>query len=158
MRVSDTDSVLTALHPEESAVVLALLASEHSELAEEVAELARVLLDEVDYLEAAEQVEDLIRGIDQDVLYDGSGRTARGYVDPADVTWENLSEQIEPFLDDIRRRASIGLEDAALEFCKGVVVGLYRVEYGPFCDARDHVPDWTPETACEAVRVKVVVG
>ena len=154
MRFSPSDTVLAALQPEESTVVLALLAAEYPRLAEEAAELAQALLGQVDYLEVAAQVEDLIRGVDQLVLYEGSGPTPSGwYVHPAEVSWGNLDEKIGPFLDDIRRRASAGLEEAALEFCKGVVLGLYRVEHGQSCDAREHVPDWTPETACVAVRI-----
>jgi hypothetical protein len=87
-----------------------------------------VLLKEADCLEVAQQVEALIRNVDQGILYAGSGRTAWGYLDPADVRWENLDAQIEPFSDDIRPRAAIGLENAAPEHCKGVVRGLYRVE------------------------------
>lgn len=154
MHLSGSDKALAALQPEESAMLLALLASEYSGLAEEAAELALALLDEVDYLEVADQVENLVRGVDQFVLYEGSGRTPSGwYVHPADVSWRNLDELIAPFLDDIRRRASAGLDGAALEFCKGVVLGLYRAEHGEPCDAREHVPDWTPETACEAVHI-----
>jgi len=153
-RFSASESVLAALHPEESAVVLALLASACSELAEEAAELAVALLDEVDCQEVADQVESLVRSVDQFDLYEGAGRTASGwYVHPAEAAWRNLDELAGPLVGDIERRAAAGLEEAALEFCKGVVLGLYRVEHGPPCDARDHVPDWPTETACEAVRI-----
>lgn len=113
MRFSAADRALSALRPEESALVLALLASEHAEIAEKAAEAARVFLDDVDCLDVAEQVEAVVRGVDQDVLYRGSGRTAWGYVDPAEVRWGNLDEQIGPFLDDLRRRGAAGLRDAA---------------------------------------------
>ena len=154
MRSSASEKALASLRPEESTIVLALLAAGDSGFAEAAAGLALALLGDVDSQEVADQVEDLVREVDQFALYEGAGRTpSGGYVDPADVSWGNLDEQVAAFLDDIGRRASAGLEGAALEFCKGVVLGLYRVEYGPPCDPRDHVPDWPTETACEAVRI-----
>jgi hypothetical protein len=36
------------------------------------------------------------------------------YVHAADVSWHNLDEQIGPFPDDIRSRASVGLEVAGM--------------------------------------------
>ena len=154
MRFSASERVLASLLPEESTMVLALLAADSPRAAEEAAELAVTFLDEVDCQEVADQVEKLVRDVDQFGLYEGSGRTASGwYVHPAEAAWRNLDELAGPLVDDIERRAGAGLEDAALGSCKGVVLGLYRVEYGPPCDARDHVPDWPTETACEAVRI-----
>ncbi|MFH1568665.1 MAG: hypothetical protein ABIL09_11770 [Gemmatimonadota bacterium] len=153
MRRTRTDRILAALRPEESAQVLARLVHEHTELRGEVEQIARALLGGVDHLEVAGRLEGLICGMDLDELYAGAGRSIGGYVEPTEAVWRNLEEQVEPFLDDIRRRAALGLEDAAREYCKGVVLGLYRLEYGPDWDGHGDAPDWAAEMAGEAVRI-----
>ena len=41
---------------------------------------------------------------------------------------ELFNRALSPFLQDIRRYSSLGLHDVALETCRGVLLGLFRVE------------------------------
>jgi hypothetical protein len=50
----------------------------------------------------------------------------RGYVHETDAAWELVEEAFEPFLHDMRRRAMLGLLDAASVVAIGMVAGLYR--------------------------------
>ena len=58
---------------------------------------------------------------------------------------------MQPFLEEIRRHTALGLNDEALEFTKGVVLGLYRVDVEDRCEAVEHEPDFAAEYAGEAV-------
>jgi hypothetical protein len=49
-------------------------------------------------------------------------------VHEADAAWEIVEEAVEPFLADMRRRASLGLAGSAAVVATGVVAGLYRVD------------------------------
>lgn len=40
---------------------------------------------------------------------------------------EILEETLEPFVEDMKRLLDLGLEAEALEICKGVVLGCYRL-------------------------------
>ena len=92
-----------------------------------------------------------------------SGRIrGRGYVHETEAAWEILSEAVEPFLADLRRRASLGL-DAAVAVAAGIVAGLYRcrepedgtvVAYaGP-----DSLSELADEVMDEASKVGVVLS
>ena len=79
-----------------------------------------------------------------------SGRAGRhewGYVEPTDAAWEILEEALEPFIQDMRRQIELGLEAEALEICKGVVLGLYRIEHGESSPVAEWVPDFPAEVA-----------
>jgi hypothetical protein len=49
----------------------------------------------------------------------------RGYVHPNEAAWELLEEAIQPFIDDVNRRAELDLQPAAVGVAVGLVAGLY---------------------------------
>jgi hypothetical protein len=76
-----------------------------------------------------------------------AGQREWGYVDPGDAATEILEEAIDPFLDDLSRRLELGFEAEALDICKGVVLGLYRLHKGEACTLVDWAPDFPSEGA-----------
>ena len=61
-----------------------------------------------------------------DALATRSGRIrGRGYVHETEAAWEIVNDAVEPFVADLRRLASLGLEDA-INVAAGIVTGLYR--------------------------------
>ena len=74
-----------------------------------------------------------------------------GYVEPTEAAWEILEEAVEPFVADIERRIALGLEDAALQLCQGMVLGLYCVERGKGGELAQWAPDFAAEAAGGAI-------
>jgi hypothetical protein len=71
----------------------------------------------------------MLRVIPLEALGARAGRVrGRGYVHEADAAWEIVEEAVEPFLADMRRRASLGLAGPAAAVATGVVAGLYMVD------------------------------
>lgn len=75
----------------------------------------------------ADDVEHDLRSLDLDDLGDRAGQHRGGYTSPTEAAWELLQEAVDPFLADMKRQMELGLEREALEVCKGVVLGLYRI-------------------------------
>jgi hypothetical protein len=48
-----------------------------------------------------------------------------GYVEPHEAAHDLLAEAVQPYLDDLDRRALIGARDAATEIELGLLLGLY---------------------------------
>lgn len=144
-------SVLDRLKPEEAATVLRRLLAAHPDLSREAERISRSLLHEVTFEAVADEVEDAVRALDLEDLHGRAGRHEWGYVEPTEAAWEILEEAVEPFLDDMRRQIGLGLEAEALEICKGVVLGLYRVEHGKGCQLVEWAPDFPAEAAGGAV-------
>lgn len=118
---------LEALTGDERADVLTRLVANHPDLADEVEQSALELLATATIDGIADDVASALHSIPLEDLASRCGRVrGRGYVHETEAAWELLGEAAEPFLDDIRRRANLGLVDAATVVTTGIVAGLYR--------------------------------
>src|SRR4030095_10937146 len=82
-------------------------------------EIARALIGEVSFETIAD---DLAWELESRVIEDLEIRSARrgfGGGTFADAAWALLQEALDPLLDDMRRRLDLGLEDEALDTCRG---------------------------------------
>jgi hypothetical protein len=74
-------------------------------------------------------------------------RPGVGYVDPSEAADEILDEALQPFLDDLRRRARLGLQPAAADLAVGILLGLYRCRDGGSESLLEYCPDYAIERA-----------
>lgn len=122
---SAAPSALVQLDAERRSDVLGQLLARHPELREEAEAAARRLLGETDIDVVARTVEDAFLNQPFTVVADRAGRQpGRGYVHEADAAWELLEENLEPFLEEIRRRERAGLRAEAVQYADGILEGL----------------------------------
>jgi hypothetical protein len=148
-----THPVLAHLKPEEGAAVLGRLLEAHPDLADEADEIARSLLRQQNYQDVATEIEDEIRALDYEDLNARAGSHERGYVEPSEAAWEILEETAEPYLDDMKRHLELGMEAEALEICKGLVLGCYRLSEREGGDVLGWAPDFPAEAAGNALEI-----
>jgi hypothetical protein len=144
---------LERLKPEEAAAVLRHLLEVHPDLSSDAEEMARSLLLGVKYEEIAAEIEDEIRALDYEALNARAGRHEWGYVEPSEAAIEILKETVEPFREDMKRHLELGLESEALEICKGLVLGCYRLSERAGGDVLGWAPDFPGEAAGYALEV-----
>jgi len=144
-------SVLDRLRPEEAQTVLQRLLDAHRELRPEAQQIAKSLLSEVEFEWVADEVEDAVRDVSLDEFGSRAGKHSWGYKEPGEAAWELLEERVSPFIDDLKRQFELGLDAQALEMCKGIVLGLYRVRNEQGGDVLQWAPDFPAETAAQAV-------
>src|SRR5262249_44796921 len=85
-----------------------------------------------DRVAVADDVESALQGRDIEELNTRAGhRPGRGYVHPAEAADEILDEALQPFLDDVHRRAGLGMRSAAAEVAAGILLGLYNCRHAP---------------------------
>ena len=144
---------LERLKPEEAAGVLRHLLEVHPDLATEAEEMARSLLHQVDYEDVAAEIEDEIRALDYEVLNGRAGSHEWGYVEPSEAAEEILEETVQPYREDMKRHLELGLEAEALEICKGLVLGCYRLSERAGGDVLGWAPDFPGEAAGNALEV-----
>lgn len=140
-------SPLDGLKPEEANDLLRRLLAAHPDLVDEAERTARSLLGAVTFEGIADEVEAAVRALHIADLNRRAGRHQWGYVEPTEAAWDILEEALEPFIKDMKRRIKLGLEAEALEICKGVLLGLYRLEHGKSSEVVEWVPDFPAETA-----------
>jgi len=146
-------SLLESLNPDEAAIVLRRLVAAHPELETEGEAMTKTLLREDSFEQIAEDVYDSVQVLGYDELNGRAGRHEWGYVEPGDAASEILSETIAPFLDDLKRRVDLGLEVEALEICKGLVLGFYRLDHEGGGELLQWAPEFTVETAAYALEI-----
>ncbi len=78
-------------------------------------------------------------------------RPGRGYVHPAEAADEILDEALQPFLDDLQRRARLGMRSAAAELAAGILLGLYNCRHGNSETLLEYSPDYAAERASGVV-------
>lgn len=67
-----------------------------------------------------------------------------------EAAWEILQRQIDPWIEDLRRRAVVGLPDAVARLAVGIVDGLHRLE--PLTTDEGRLLSWVPDFPREAAQ------
>jgi hypothetical protein len=141
-------SALTSLTLTEKGELLDQFLTTQPELREQVEELARLRLIVEDRDTIASDVESALNSHDIDELNSHAGYDpGRGYVDPGEAADEILDGELQPFLDDLARRANLGLAAAATEIATGILYGLYACRKANAETLLEYTPDYAIERA-----------
>jgi hypothetical protein len=152
---SPAKDVLDRLQPQEAAGVLRALLGRHPELRDEAREMAASAVTQVDPESLAEDVEQALACVSEEDFQGRAGRHSWGYVSPGETAYELLDEALEPFLGDMKRLVELGLEEAAIATCLGIVLGLHSLQQVKPNTVLEWVPDFPIEMACQAVSLLI---
>lgn len=150
--MSDKRSALDALSAAENAAVLNELLAARPELREPAEAYAAQVVANAARSAVADDVEDALQALDIEELNTQAGyRPGRGYVHPAEAADEILDDALQPFLDDLQRRAGLGAGSAAVELAAGILLGLYNCRHGNSETLLEYSPDYAAERASGVV-------
>lgn len=152
--------VLAVLSDDEKAAVLDELVARDERVRETAEDAARRQLGCVEQQQVAERVMEAIVGLDHEELAAHAGRTRHGYVEPTEAAWMLLERAVEPWVEDIARRAALGLPEAARELALGALEGLSRAAEHADRDGLlvSWAPDFPGDTAERVLRTLQDVG
>ena len=151
--MSGKRSALEALSAAGKAAVLDELLAARPDLREPAEAYAVQVMADADRLAVAGDVEGALQGRDIEELNTQAGhRPGRGYVHPAEAADEILDDALQPFLDDLHRRAGLGMRSAAAELAAGILLGLYNCRHGASETLLEYAPDYAAERASAVVR------
>lgn len=150
--MSRRTSALDAMSAAEKATVLDELLAVQPDLRERAEAHAARLMSHEDRSGVADDVEDALQGLDIEELNSRAGyRPGRGYVHPAEAAGEILDEALQPFVDDLQRRAALDMRPAAVELAVGILLGLYACRHGNSETLLEYSPDYAAERASRVV-------
>ncbi|MGC8563057.1 MAG: hypothetical protein ACP5UZ_08035 [Thermoplasmata archaeon] len=134
-------------HPEE--ILQGLLNYDRS-IMQTARELAAKYIRAVDYKTIANSLFTSLDLIKVEDLYDTSGKTRDGYVEPAERADEMFREVYEPYEREFQRCLKLSMNEQAMQHCMGLLLGLYTFEKESSTEFADWIPD-TPHECFEEV-------
>ena len=108
--------------------ILRRLAREDQEIAKKIEQIAIEYLESVDIEDIAFEVYYALDRIEVEEVWDNSGNTRDGYVDPTEMAWQIFEEALEPFREELRKCQRLLLYAEAKKHCLGILEGIYKFE------------------------------
>jgi hypothetical protein len=120
--------LLDSINPEDALYVLKVLMNEDRKISDRI---LQILMERLHELDSYEITMDLYYQLDQlevEELWDRSGSTRYGYVEPSEEAWVMFEEVIEPFVDEMKKYQKLGMPLQAKKYCTGIIKGIQKYE------------------------------
>lgn len=122
------EDIFDKISAADAIAILKILAKEDMDLVRKIEQLAIEYLSGVDIDDIASQVYFVLDNIDVEELWDRSGSTRSGYVEPADMACEMFEEALEPFVEELKKYQELSMHAEAKNCCLGILKGIYQFE------------------------------
>jgi hypothetical protein len=122
------DKILQNLTEEQETEVIKRLYARGGDIRQALLEEAQNVLEDIDLEEIADGVFFSLDLLQVETLWDSSGPTRDGYVDPGELAYELIEEELKSFIDQIWNYLQQGMEHEAKICCMGVLLGIYRYD------------------------------
>jgi len=99
----------------------------------------------------AHEVLEALEWLEVEEVWDRAGPKRDGYVDTSEAADEMIAEALEPFLADMARYNDLGMAEASIFTCLGILSGLYRFENESDSEFKNWAPDLSGEYASVAL-------
>jgi hypothetical protein len=155
---------VAALTVAEKSQLLDQLLAANPQLRQQAATLARQQLAEQDRSAVADDLTAALHSCELEQLNSRAGyHPGLGYVEASEAACEILDETLQPFLDDLTRRATLGMTTTATDLAVGILCGLYACRDEAGAPLIEYCPDYPDERAeqvldqCARLRVELPV-
>lgn len=111
--------------PDNALLVLKILANEDKKIGKRIQQIATQLITSVDLEEVANNLFSELDSLEVEDLWDQSGSTRYGYVEPCDKAYEMMEDVLKPFLAQLKKYRSLTMAKEAKVYCMGILKGLY---------------------------------
>ena len=78
--------------------------------------------------EIAESLFDELESLDVEDLWDSSGETRDGYIEPVERADEMIDEVLESYFNELERYVKLSNFNVANSYCKGMLKGIYKFD------------------------------
>ncbi len=138
-------NIFKIITPDDAFEILHTLAKEDANIAKRIEQLAMEYLSDVQVDEVAGNVYSALDALEVEDLWDSSGSTWDGYVDPAERSWEMVEEALEPFWDELEKYQKLSLTTEAKFHCMGILQGIHQFEK----ESNSEFKDWAVDAPGE---------
>ena len=133
--------LLDSLTADEAYDVLLKLRKKNPDLEEKIYKIAMQVLSTVDTEDIRIDTYNALNSLDTEDLYNRSGKTRYGYIDPSDASWEMFEEAIEPLIHEMKKYQMRNMHVVAKNHCIGIIKGIREFEEESDSEFLDWVSD-----------------
>lgn len=141
-------NILDQITAEDAFVILKIIVKEDKQIEKKIEQIAKKYLSEIDLDSIAEEVYSDLNFLDVEELWDSSGSTRFGYIDPSERAWEMFEEALESFIDEFKKYRKLSMYKEAKIYCMGILKGIYRYEK----ESTSEFKEWAVDAPCEYFR------
>jgi hypothetical protein len=132
-----THDFLSTLTDNQAHLVLIHLLKSNPDLVEVATAIARDLVSGINEEEIADEVCSALSDLDVHQLWEESGGSYDGYMDPCEHSYEMMEEIIDPYCEEMERYLDREMMEEACSYCRGIIRGICQYmnnEAGEFAD------------------------
>lgn len=117
--------MLESLSGPDALSILKMLAERDTSFAEAIDAAAEELLTGVEVESVAADVRSALESLEPEDVWDRSGRTREGYVEPSEAAWEIFDEALRPFRQELEKYLNLAMAEEADRQCQGILKGIH---------------------------------
>jgi len=121
-------SIIDEISESDALVILRYLIRENPKLIQKIEEIAKKHLSAVNIRDVADDLYFDLNRLEVEKLWDRSGKTRYGYIDPGEAADAMFEEVLEPYLDELRKYLKLSMHKEAKTYCKGLLLGIRKFE------------------------------
>ena len=144
-RSNKTRNIFDEIGADDALAILRLLAKEDSKIAKRIEHIAIEYLSDVDIEDIASEVYFELDSIEVEEVWDRSGRTRNGYVEPTEMAVLMFEDALEPFVDEMKKYQRLSMFVEAKNYCIGILRGICRFEE----ESTSEYKDWAVDAPAE---------
>lgn len=136
--------ILNNISGGDALTILKILVRGNAKLAQRVEQIAKENLSDIDPEIIAEDVYFQLNALEPEEVWDRSGKTRHGYIDPSEAADELFEETLEPYIEELNKYMNLSMDEQAMYYCLGILQGIRKFETEATTDYKDWATD-SPE-------------
>ncbi len=132
---------INELSETEAKNILRILAEEDKKTAARIDKLVEEFFEDADFSEISEDLFGVLDSLDVRDLWDNSGETSYGYVDPGDEAYDMVKSVLDDYIDEYDRYIRLNKRRLAMEYMIGIISGLMEFDLNGSSEFRDWAED-----------------
>jgi hypothetical protein len=116
--------VLETITPADALTILQRLLEGDAEMAKRIEDVALEILRGVNIDSVTSEVQTELESLHVEDVWDASGSTSHGYVDPGDAAWQMFEDALSPFQEQVEKYKRLSMHQEAKLCCMGILKGI----------------------------------
>lgn len=137
-KATKNQKILEIIDPAEALKILRILSESDKKLAAQIENLFFEYIQKIDMGDIATNILSELNFLAVEDLWERSGSTSNGYIEPGEAAWTMLEEVITPYIEKMKRYHALKMFSEEMMYCMGIISALHEFEY----ESDNEFKDW----------------